>query len=466
MHSLPRRVRRTIRLRGLIGEGDRVAVALSGGPDSVGLACVLRVLEAKASWRLAGLIHVNHGLRGPESDGDEAFCRALATRLGLPVEVVSVDVRGRVRDHRQSIEAAARVERYQAFEAAAGALDATLVATGHTRDDQAETVLLRLFRGAGGRGLSAIRPRRGIYVRPLIDTRRPEVLSFLVELGQDWRDDSSNLDMAIPRNRLRHTLLPAIARDWPGGVAALARFAELAADDEQFLADTAAEVRPAVALPGPRGVQVIDVRGLNPLPPALSRRIVRGAIEASGGWASFRDVEAVRRLARADKPLGHLDLDRVTVERTGAALRFFGHQAAVVGVRAFEYPLSVPGRAEIAETGAVVLASFSRGTTGTPLSGDGGTKAMLQAAAVTPPFVVRNRRPGDRIHPFGAPGSRKLQDVLVDRKVPRDQRDAVPLVVDGEGRIVWVVGVTIAEPCRVTAPERGMVILETTKGNQ
>ena len=211
---------------------------------------------------------------------------------------------------------------------------------------------------------------------------------------------------------------------------------------------------------------MIDVRGLNPLPPALSRRLVRGAIEACGGKATFRDIEAVRDLARADKPLGHLDLARVTVERSGAALRFFGLVPAVASVPAFEYVLPVPGRVEIPETGAVVLASLTRGTTDTPVTGDGGAKAWLQAASVAAPLVVRNRRPGDRVHPLGAPGSRKLQDLLVDRKVPRAERDAVPLVVDRDGRIVWVVGVTIAEPCRVTAPEAGMVILETTKGTQ
>lgn len=465
MHPLPRRVRRTIRRRELISDGDRVAIALSGGPDSVALTWILRALEPDARWRLVGLIHVNHGLRGLESDQDEAFCRALATRLGLPIEVAAVDVRARARELRQSVEVAARVERYRVFEAGAQALDASVVATGHTQDDQAETVLMRLLRGTGGRGLSAIRSRRGLYARPLIDTRRADLVQFLQAKGATWREDASNLDQSVPRNRLRHTLLPVIARDWPGGVAALARFAELATDDERFLTETAGEISAAVALPGPRGVQVIDVRGLNPLPPALSRRLVRGAIEACGGKATFRDIEAVRDLARADKPLGHLDLARVTVERSGPALRFFGLVPAVASVPAFDYVLPVPGRVEIPETGAVVLASLTRGTTDTPVTGEGGVKAWLQAASVAAPLVVRNRRPGDRVHPLGAPGSRKLQDLLVDRKVPRAERDAVPLVVDRDGRIVWVVGVTIAEPCRVTAPEAGMVILET-KGTQ
>jgi tRNA(Ile)-lysidine synthase len=165
MTPLALRVRRTIRHRGLLAAGDRVAVAVSGGSDSVALALVLSDVAAHAPWDVVGLIHINHGLRGDESEADEAFCRDLARRLGWPIEVASVDVRARAREHRQSIEAAARFGRYAAFEAAADHFGATVVATGHTQDDQAETVLLRLLRGTGGRGVSAIRARRDRYGR-------------------------------------------------------------------------------------------------------------------------------------------------------------------------------------------------------------------------------------------------------------------------------------------------------------
>src|SRR5262245_21639536 len=192
MSPLSARVRRAIARRGLLADDDRVAVAVSGGSDSVALAWVLRALEPDANWQLVGLIHVNHGLRGEESDADEAFCRALAARIGLPIEVHSPHVRQRAIERKQSIETTARVERYTCFDRAARALGATRVATGHTKDDQAETVLLRLLRGAGGRGVSAIRARRGQYVRPLLDCRRAELQAELESRGERWRDDSSN----------------------------------------------------------------------------------------------------------------------------------------------------------------------------------------------------------------------------------------------------------------------------------
>ena len=482
--ALVRRVERAIRRRELLAAGERVAVAVSGGPDSVALTWVLRDLEPGASWRLVGLIHVNHGLRGGEADEDERFCRALATRLGQPIDVTPVDVLAHVRRDRRSIEATARDLRYAALDAAAARLGATTVATGHTQDDQAETVLLRLLRGTGSRGVSAIRPRRGIFVRPLIECRHADVVADLQARGEAFREDRSNADLSIPRNRLRHTLMPVVARDWPGGVAALARFADLAADDERLLASVAREVAIALVQPGSNGVQM-DQRGLNEAPPALARRIVRDALEAAGGTPGLRDVEAVRTLARADKPSGRLDLRGVEVVRRGALMRIRPRRPPPATGPAFEYPLAVPGEVMVPEAGVRIEAGYREA----PAAAQGGSAvavgggpptaleedkallrssglAVLQASAVRAPFIVRNRRPGDRFRPFGAPGSRKLQDLFVDRKIPRAERDRVPVVVDAEGLIVWVAGLATAEACRVTAPEAGVVILKMTKDSR
>lgn len=464
LSPLARRVARTIRVRGLFARHDRIALGVSGGADSVAMALALAELAAEASWSLAGFIHVHHGLRPAEADADEQFVRALAARLNLACEVRRADVRARAEADGLSVETAARLTRYDAFDAATRVLDATVVATAHTRDDQAETVLLRLFRGAGGRGLSGIRPRRGLYARPLIDCRRRDVVGYLSTLGQSWQDDRTNDDVSIPRNYLRHRVLPAIVERWPGAIAALARLAEVMADDEAFLSVTAAEVRSAVTIADPGGGDVFDVRGLRALPPSLNRRVVRDAIEAAGGAPSFQDIEAVRRMAAADRSVAHLDLAGVAAERRGAALRFVGRTPTELPRVPFQYDLPVPGRVQIRETGAVVQASFKEGASAPEAFGDGVSRAVLQASALSLPLTVRNRRAGDRLRPFGSLGRRKLQDLLTDRKVPRAERDQVLLVVDASGRIVWVVGLTIAEDCRVTAPESGVVILDSKKG--
>jgi tRNA(Ile)-lysidine synthase len=459
-----RRVARSLRERALAGDADAIVVAVSGGADSVALLLILHALAARAPWRLAGVVHVNHGLRGAESDDDEAFVRALAARLSLPVEVAHVDVRGRARDRRQSIEAAARDLRYAAFADARAALGGTLVATGHTRDDQAETVLLRLLRGAGSRGLAGIRPRRGRTIRPLIDCPRDDLRAWLGTAGEPFREDASNADLAIARNRVRHTLLPVLERDWPGAARALARAAELAADDERVLARTAKEMAPALSLSAGSGVQ-LDVRGLAPLPAAIARRIVRDAIESAGGTASLRDIEAVRRLARAPRPDGRLDLGGFEVSRRGPVLRFRAARPRGGRVPPFEYVLPVPGDVHVVETGATIRASIRKGLPDT-VPGAGRDEAWVALSAVTLPLVVRSRRPGDRLRPFGAPGSRKLQDVLVDAKVPREARDRVAVVADAQGTLLWVAGVAAAEAGRVTALDADVVILQITKDSQ
>jgi tRNA(Ile)-lysidine synthase len=463
---LGRRVLETIRHRGLLGGADRVAVALSGGPDSVALAWVLLELQRRAPWRLVGLVHVHHGLRGPSADADEAFCRALGDRMGLPVHVTHADVAGRARERRVSLEVAGRQARYAAFGAAAAELQATVIATAHTLDDQAETVLLRLLRGTSGRGLSAIRPRRGLYVRPLIDCRRAAVVEYLDGRGETFCEDASNRDLSIPRNRVRHVLLPVVAANWPAGIAALARFAELAADDEKCLTDLASHSGAMQFREGPGpGIDVDAVAGL---PAALARRVIRGAIEAAGGVPSFRDIEAIRRLARADKTTGRLDLPSLTAHRRGAVVSVERSGRPPETSREVEGPraLAVPGEVRLAETGATIRASLRQGAEAAATPPVPGQTAVLQADTLPRPLAVRYRRPGDRLRPLGAPGPRKLQDWFVDRKVPRATRDQVPLVVDARDRIVWVAGFTIAHEYRVTAPAEGVVVLELDKGNQ
>jgi tRNA(Ile)-lysidine synthase len=471
MHSLVHRVSQSLRQGSLLAAGDHVAVAVSGGPDSVALLHALRELCASADWGVAGVIHVNHQLR-PEAEDDEAFVAKLAADLQLPIEITRVDVAARVAVERRSVEVVAREARYACFEQAAARLHATTVATGHSLDDQAETVLLRLLRGAGSRGLSGIRPRRGLYVRPLLACQRSHILDFLASRHIEFRDDASNASLTIARNRVRHQLLPVMAQLAPGATRALARFARLAADDEEVLAAAAA----AAAVTGVRsthgGVQ-IEAGWLGALPSAISRRILRDAIETLAGTSTLRDIDAILRLARADKGTGTLDLHRLTVARRGAVVTIEtpartgeanGLSSRHAG--ADRTLLPVPGRADLPETGSAVRASILTGPLAVGWRHRDRLHVALQADAVHPPLFVRHREPGDRFHPLGAPGTRRLQDLFVDRKIPRSERDQVPVVVDDSGQIVWVAGVSIAHHCRVTTPEAGMVILELEKGHQ
>ena len=449
-------------------------MAVSGGADSVALSLLLRDLAPELGASVGGLIHVNHGLRGADSDEDESFCRALAARLGLAIEVRRADVAGLARTRRISIEAAARLARYDWFPDAAERLGASLVATGHTADDQAETVLLRLLRGSGARGVSGIRIKRGMYVRPLLHCRRNALRAWLQEMGESWREDASNADIRVPRNRLRHEVMPLLEDLAPGAVPALARHAALAADDEAYLTGVAEKARPGFVFGDNEArlaVSDLDV------PPAIARRIIRMVAErvAPGRTLSLKHVEAVRRLAATDKVHSRLDLPGLFVEKAGSALRIseaprLTRNQSQPWMAWPERLLFTPGSVDLPEVGLTLEA---RPATSAPAAvskssesaaGPGRAwQVSIRAASVTPSLIVRNRRPGDRFQPLGAPGRRKLQDVLVDRKIPRTERDGVPIVTTLTGEILWVAGVAIAEACRVRTPGDSVLLLELRK---
>ena len=466
LDALTRRILATIRRHDMIRGGDRVAIAISGGSDSVALALTLRAIAAsgRLNFAIAGLVHLNHGLRGDEAARDEVFCRALAARLGWPIEVGHVDAGAAARAAGRSIEATARDLRDEFFRDAAATLKYTSLATGHTLDDQAETVLLRLLRGASSRGLTGIRPKRGRLIRPLLERRRQELRDWLDAAGEPFCEDSSNRDESIARNRLRHQLMPRIEEIAPGGVRAIGRAAALAADDERYLARAAAETAAHIVTAHGRHVS-IDAKAISAVPPALARRVLRQAIEGVSPRAAIgaRHLDAVLALAAADKAHGQLDLPRlratraggrVTVEVVAAARAASGTDAAVA-----PQPLTVPGSVDLGQTGWRVVAARGQ-VSQVELSSGRGDVATLQIEPARLPLAVRTWRPGDRFKPLGAAGRRKVQDLFVDRKVTRADRHRTPIVVDARGQIVWVAGLAIAHECRVTSPEAGMVILK------
>ena len=485
MSGLARQALATIERHAMLREGTRVLAAVSAGADSVALLFVLRELEAAGRLTIAGAAHLNHQLRGADADADEAFSRALAARLGVAFESERVDVGALARAQKRSLEDAARTARYAFLDRAADRVHATAIAVAHTVEDQAETFLLRLLRGAGTRGLAAIRPRtrlpgdassaRRWVVRPLLDIERAALRDYLAALGETFRDDASNADVSFTRNRVRHELIPLLqSRFSPSVTATLAREAALARQDEEFLSAEAIKLASQIVLLDVTAR--IDAAGLRAAPRALSSRVAHAALQRLAGPKSIHFEHVERLLELAECPAGPpraLSLPGQDAVRVGNEIRLRPSSAASrrsakreggEGGNSFAISLSIPGEVELAPQGLAVGAEPLPGTGGRPERPTSwaarGMEVGVAAGALELPLAIRSRRPGDRFRPLGAPGRRKLQDFLVDRKVPRDERDRVPVVVDGRDRIVWVVGHSVAEEFRVTDPAQGVILLK------
>lgn len=483
--ALATRVLDSIRRHALMRRGDRVLVALSGGPDSVALLRLLRELEACGELSVAGIAHLNHGLRAAAND-DEQFCRTLAGEVGVPFRSDLVDVAGRAGRLRISLEDAGRRARYELFERIAAELGADVIATGHTRDDQAETFLLRLLRGAGARGLAGIHPKtrmpaeapeaRRWVVRPLLDVGREELRVYLASLGQAFREDETNRDLRIPRNRIRHELLPILARDYsPSVTDVLVREAELARQDDDRLQQEAIDLLDLIVLRNEartsgvsEGVE-LDVRALGALHPALAGRVVRMVLDrgAPGRFVGFDHVERLLALARDPRGRGALSLPGQHAERRGGTLLLSRQPGPQPFSNSFRVSLSVPGEVVLAAQGWAISATgdIQPGhSTGTLKVECPRLEQPVAADGLALPLAVRSRRPGDRFRPLGMGGrQKKLQDLLVDRKVSREERDSLPLVVDSADKIVWVVGESVAEDFRVTGASQAVIFLKARR---
>ena len=460
--------RRTLRAHGLLPRGSRVAVALSGGADSVALLFVLRDISAAEGFEVAGAAHLNHQLRGADADDDEQFCRGLASRLGMPIDIERVDAAQVARDAGTSIENAAHVARHAFFERAAMRLGATAMAVAHTRDDQAETFLLRLLRGAGPRGLGGMHPRAGLVVRPFLESSRFEVRDFLRDRQIAFREDASNADVEIPRNRIRHELLPLLeTRFAPGIVDVLDREASIAREDADFLDAAAGAAGARMISQTSRGVE-LDARALLAEPPAVARRVIRLAQQMAAGPAQFIGfdaVEAVRRFA-VSKSTGQIELPGHRVNRRGGALVLTHRRGREKPTPAadFRYQLEVPGRVAVPEAACTISADKRTVPEGRSAAEvwrlAGRDEAVIEGGRLAAPLLVRNRRPGDVFRPLGLNGRKKLQDFFVDAKVDRVSRQVTPVVVDSAGQIVWVAGHALAEQFRVTDATKYVVILK------
>ena len=486
MHaSLPHRVKEMLLRRRMASAGDRLGVAVSGGADSVALVRLLHGLQDELGIRLA-VLHFQHGLRGAESTGDERFVAELAARLGLEFFRDEEDVSASAESLGINLEEAGRRLRTAFFERLASEGCVTRVATAHTADDQAETLLAHLLRGSGLAGLAGIYPVAGVVVRPLLEVRREELREWLGSIGQPWREDSTNVDTTRLRARLRLKLLPLLESEFQGQIVGrLCRVAELAREEEQFAAALVEGRFPAIARSEPGRVVVRAGELLAPLPAelmaegagqtALARRMVRRAVEQVLGHRrglTAEHVESVLHLAR-----GPMSGHRAVLPHGVVAARSFDEIIFTSGNRVggrerlnecaaqdYSFPVALPehGSVElivpaIGRRVRLKVVDWTAGAEETKSIGE-----ALDAGQLSPPFFLRNWHPGDVFCPRGKRQARKLKELLREARVPAEERAAWPVLESG-GALVWVRGLPPAASCAAAAQTRSALLISEEK---
>jgi tRNA(Ile)-lysidine synthase len=467
VHLFQRRVQNYIYQKQLIARNDSILVAVSGGPDSVALLHVLASLREPCGISKLAVLHFDHQLRAEASAADRAFVETLAESFGFSFHAASEDVCRYRHRHRISLEMAARACRHRFFKDALKQFEAGAIALGHTANDRAEEMLLRLFRGAGPSGMLGMRARTGGgIIRPLLFATRRDILAYLSDQKLDFREDLSNQDLAHQRNALRHKIFPLVEKHFhPRVVEVLCRHGHLVEDEESCWKDLLATHWPAVCIAETSSRMVLSGQVVRDLHPALRRRLLRLALKRLRG--NLLGIYAVHTeslynlLARRvpgtsvylpDKMWAALDGEFLILSREPLG-------ASSPADQDFSQAMTGPGRYQFTSFDLCLSCKESSFPADAgPFSRIPDT-VWLDADKILWPLCLRFWRDGDRFCPLGLGGSKKVQNFFVDSKIPRRERSCIPLLCDQE-KICWVMSYRLDDRVKVTPQTEHILIIE------
>lgn len=454
------KLKETIYRFGLLQKGERVLVALSGGPDSVALLYGLLAIKREYNLKLF-VAHLNHKLRGAESDEDERFAKKLASRLKLKFFSKRIDVKREAKKSKMSTEEAAREVRYQYLESVAKKIKADKIALGHQTDDQAETFLMRLLRGAGAAGLSGIPPKRGKIIRPLIQIRREEIEKFLEANKIPSRLDSSNLQTDYFRNKIRLSLLPKIKKEFnPRIVESLNRTADIISLQQEYIRKKCELILSGIVTKR-KGKLIVDTAEFSGYDACLQREMIRLWVKELKGdlnQLTFESVDRALKLVNQKRSGKKVKLvDRIWLEHNGKELVFCRE-----GKKQYDYSLTLPGDVDLRQWGIRISARvLKRKPAQKELVHPNHNLVYLDWKKLKSPFRLRTRRRGDKFKPLGMKGTKSLADFLIDAKVPGHQRGQVAILTSKD-TIAWVVGYRMSDDFKVTRNTRSVLKIEAT----
>jgi tRNA(Ile)-lysidine synthase len=471
MHDFIKKVKTLISVNKMIHSGEKIVVGVSGGPDSLSLLYALFYLKDELNFTLH-IAHLDHKFRGVESVADACFVEEHARKLGIAFTIEAIDVASIIRINKLSFEDGARKVRYEFYDRVAAEVGADKVALGHNADDQAETMLMRLFRGAGSHGLSGIpKVRDGKYIRPLLSSSRSEIDKFLSDLGLAPRQDSSNQKAIYLRNKIRLELLPFLETEYnPKVKNVLCRTAEILQSESELLDKIAEENLSKCVITRHPSIIEINIDNFKKQHLAIQRRILRHCIATVADSAcdvGFEHIESILNLTANSKPNCILILP-YNVEIIKSYNKLIIRKAKnVIASEAkqsdsefpeLKYELNVPGVTELPLLKSTIVAKIDENFTVESqnqfqVENSGEVGEVFDFEKIKQPLQVRNRRRGDRFQPLGMLGEKKLKDFFIDAKVPKQLRDQIPILVSGD-EILWVIGYRMSDRFKVTDSTR------------
>ncbi len=465
---LQRKLVETVNQHQMLQAGYRILVAVSGGPDSMALLHALYTLADELDIKLA-VAHLNHQLRGPAADGDEAYVKQWCKQWDLPFFAQRQDIAKLAAQQKLSVEEAGRQARYSFFARLADEHDFDRVALGHTATDRIETLLINLLRGTGLSGLCGIPPRRGRFIRPLIAAWRNETAAYCRQYDLQPRLDASNLSSDnYLRNQVRLELLPLLESEYaPHIQSALLRLAQAAQQELSWTEPLVQAAYQQAAEDNDHSLS-LDLAQLADMAPGLRYRLLRQALVRLRGDAA--DIEAVhynmlQQLIGKAQTGAEMHLPGAISARRGynsIELSTGGHGSSESGEAiGGHYILPVPGKVRVPQVELTVSTELTRKRPA-KLGNARGRQVTVDGQVIGQVLLVRGWQPGDSFQPLGLSGHKKLQDLFVDKKVPRHERDRIPLIVTGDDQIVWVVGYRLADPFKVTPRTKVFAIISAT----
>lgn len=438
----------------MLSKGDRVVLGLSGGADSVALLHVLLAFRQSLGIEIFAC-HINHGLRGQAADEDQEFCRQLCQKWDLDFFVHQADVRALAKAWQRSEEEAGRIVRYDFYNKLLKETASNRIATGHHKDDQAETILHHIIRGTGIEGLTGIKPVRDHkYIRPLLCVSRLEIEDYLREKGIAYRIDATNLESDYTRNRIRNELLPQLLDYNPALVEGLSRLGSIAYEENDFLSKHTLKLLKERAILGQDYID-FDLKDLSTIHIALQKRLFRLALKKLKGdldGIGYTHIEDIVKLVAGSEVGSFITLPGGLFARLGYKELRLTKRPARTGLDYFEVSLDIPGQAFIEQLGIYVAGEYvSRDQV--VYSDD---CIFVDGVKIRGRLRLRQRKAGDRFKSLGMAGSKKLKDYFIDKKIAQDQRDRVPLLVDDDN-IIWIVGHQMNEDYKLTSETKRII---------